>query len=57
VLSYANLKKKPKEVLALTGLARREFEEVLPVFGQALAAAEACAKPKPKKRQRAGLRP
>lgn len=39
--------------MALTGLARREFEEVLPVFAQALAEAEARTKPKPKKRQRA----
>jgi hypothetical protein len=53
VLTYAKLKKKPKELLALTGLARREFEEVLPVFAQALAAAEAPAKPQQKKRQRA----
>jgi len=53
VLTYETLKKKPKELLALTGLARRELEEVLPVFATALAAAEARAKPKPKKRQRA----
>jgi len=53
VLTYETLKKKPKDLLALTGLARREFEEVLPAFAQALAAAELQAKPKPKKRQRA----
>jgi len=53
VLTYEKLKQKPKELLALTGLARREFEELLPVFAKALAAAEARAKPKPKKRQRA----
>ena len=53
MLTYKTLKKKPKELLALTGLARREFEEVVPVFAQALAQAEARTKPKPKKRQRA----
>jgi len=53
VLTYATLKQQPKRLLALTGLARREFEEGLPVFAQALAEAEAQAKPKPKKRQRA----
>lgn len=53
MLTYAELKKHPKRLLALTGLARREFEEVLPVFAQALAEAEARTKPKPKKRQRA----
>ena len=49
MLHYATLKKKPKDLLALTGLAGREFEELLPVFEQAL--------PKPhtrrKRRQRA----
>jgi len=53
VLTYETLKKKPKELLALTGLARREFNELLPVFAQALTAAEAAKKPKRKKRQRA----
>jgi hypothetical protein len=53
VLTYAELKKQPKRLLALTGLARREFEELLPAFGRALAEAEAAAQPKPKKRQRA----
>lgn len=53
MLTYETLQKKPKELLALTGLARREFEEVLPVFAKALGAAEARAKPKPKKRRRA----
>jgi Helix-turn-helix of DDE superfamily endonuclease/DDE superfamily endonuclease len=53
VLTYAELKKQPKRLLALTGLARREFEEVLPAFAQALAEAQAGTKPKPKKRQRA----
>jgi len=53
VLTYETLKQKPKELLALTGLARREFDELLPAFAKALAAAEARARPKPKKRQRA----
>lgn len=54
MLTYQILKKKPKKLLALTGLARREFDELLPVFAKALAAAEAKkVKPKPKKRQRA----
>ena len=54
MLTYEILKKKPKKLLALTGLARREFDELLPVFAKALVAAEdKKAKPKPKKRQRA----
>jgi hypothetical protein len=53
VLTYETLKKKPKELLALTGLALREFDELLPVFTQALTAAEAPKKSKRKKRQRA----
>jgi hypothetical protein len=53
VLTYETLKKKPKELLALTGLARRAFAELLPVFAQALTAAEAAKKAKRKKRQRA----
>ena len=53
MLTYATLKKNPKKLLALTGLARREFDELLPVFTQALAEAETAIKPKPKKRQRA----
>jgi hypothetical protein len=53
VLTYETLKKKPKELVALTGLARREFEELLLAFGKALAAAEEAAHPKAKKRQRA----
>ena len=53
MLTYETLKQKPKELLALTGLARREFDELLPAFAKALAAAEARARPKPKKRQRA----
>ena len=36
MISYATLKKKPKDLLALTGLARREFDELLPVFEQTL---------------------
>jgi hypothetical protein len=49
VRTYKTGKKKPKELLALTGLARREFDELLPVFAQALA--EAARKLKRKKRQ------
>ena len=47
------LKKKPKELVALTGLARRECEELLPVFEKALRATEEKAKPATKERQRA----
>lgn len=36
MISYATLKKRPKDLLALTGLARREFDELLPVFEQTL---------------------
>jgi Helix-turn-helix of DDE superfamily endonuclease/DDE superfamily endonuclease len=53
VLTYTELQKKPKKLLALTGLARREFDELLPVFTKALAEAETPTPPKPKKRQRA----
>ncbi len=53
MLTYAELQKKPKKLLALTGLARREFDELLPVFTEALAEAEAAARPRRKKRQRA----
>ena len=53
MLTYETLKTKPKELLALTGLARREFDELLPVFAQALQAAEAQAHPVPRRRQRA----
>jgi Helix-turn-helix of DDE superfamily endonuclease len=53
VLTYETRKKKPQELLALTGLARREVEELLPVFESALRAAEEKTRPKAKKRQRA----
>jgi hypothetical protein len=43
MIRYATLKKKPKDLLALTGLARREFDELLPAFERAL--------PKPRKRR------
>jgi len=43
MIHYATLRKKPKDLLALTGLARREFDELLPIFEQAL--------PKPHKRR------
>jgi hypothetical protein len=36
MIRYATLKKTPKDLLALTGLARREFDELLPIFEQAL---------------------
>lgn len=36
MIRYAALRKKPRDLLALTGLARREFEELLPAFEQAL---------------------
>jgi hypothetical protein len=36
MIRYGTLKKKPKDLLALTGLVRREFDELLPVFEQAL---------------------
>lgn len=44
MIRYATLKKKSKDLLALTGLARREFDELLLVFEQAL--------PKPRKRRK-----
>ena len=53
MLSYETLKTKPKELLALTGLARREFEELLPMFAHALQVAEEQTRPAPRQRQRA----
>ena len=53
MLTYAELQKRPQKLLALTGLARREFDELLPVFSKVLAEAQASSHPKPKKRQRA----
>ena len=53
MLTYAKLKRQPKRLLALTGLARRDFDELLPVFSKVLAEAQASNQPKPKKRQRA----
>lgn len=53
MITYETLKKKPKEFVALTGLARREFEEQLPAFSEALAKAETTSKAKTKKRRRA----
>ncbi len=43
MIRYATLRKKSKDLLALTGLARREFDELLPLFEHAL--------PKPRKRR------
>lgn len=53
MLTYETLKLKPNELLALTGLARREFEELLPAFAQGLQAAEERVQPARRKRQRA----
>ncbi len=53
MLTYETLKTKPKDLLALTGLARREFEELLPVFAQALQVAEKQPHLAPRQRQRA----
>jgi len=53
VLTYETLKQKPKELLALTGLARREFDELLAAFALGLQAAEQATRPKTKKRRRA----
>jgi len=53
MLTYETLKTKPKELLALTGLARREFDELLPAFAQALERAEEQTRPAPQRRQRA----
>jgi hypothetical protein len=53
MLIYETLKTKPKELLALTGLARREFEELLPAFAHALQAAEEQNRPALPPRQRA----
>jgi len=49
MLRYTTLRKKPKDLLALTGLARREFEELLLAFEQALNPPP----PRRKRRQRA----
>lgn len=53
MLTYEALKKKPKDLLALTGLARREVERLLPAFERALRAAAAKTTPKAKKHRRA----
>lgn len=53
MLTYTELQKRPKKLLALTGLARREFDELLPVFTKVLSEAEGQTQPKRKKRQRA----
>jgi hypothetical protein len=46
MLRYTTLQKKPKDFLALTGLTRREFDELLPVFEQAL------PPPRPRRKRR-----
>ena len=53
MLTYETLKKRPKDLVALTGLARRECEALLPVFEKTRRAAEESAKPAPQERQRA----
>ncbi len=53
MLTYETLKTKPKELLALTGLARREFDELLPAFAQALQRADEQTRSAPPRRQRA----
>jgi hypothetical protein len=53
MLRYATLRKRPQELLALTGLARQEFEELLPTFEQALEASRQRSKRPDKRRQRA----
>jgi hypothetical protein len=50
MLRYENLKQRPMRLLALTGLARREFEELLPAFDKAYVAHYPVVK---KKRKRA----
>ena len=50
MLRYETLKKRPKRLLALTGVARREFAEVLPAFRRAYTARYPTP---PKKRRRA----
>ena len=50
MLRYETLKRQPKRLLALTGLARREFEELVSVFGRAYAGRYPMAR---KKRKRA----
>lgn len=50
MLRYENLTRRPLQLLALTGLARREFEELLPAFDTAYLAHYPIVK---KKRQRA----
>ena len=52
MLNYTTLKEKPETLLALTGLARREVEELLPTFTSMLADSEA-QKPRAQKRKRA----
>ena len=53
MLNYATLKTKPQELVALTGLARREFDELVPVFAHALHNAEKQGPAARRKRQRA----
>ena len=48
-MRYSTLRKNPKDLLALTGLSRREFDELLPLFEQRLPPPRHCRK----RRQRA----
>jgi hypothetical protein len=57
MLTYAQLKDKPKELLAATGLKQAEFERLLPVFAARYAArypADQTLEGKPRQRQRGG---
>jgi hypothetical protein len=57
MLTYAQLKDKPKELLAATGLKRAEFERLLPAFAaqyDALCPADQTLEGKPRRRRRGG---
>lgn len=54
MLNYATLKEKPETLLALTGLARREIEELLPVFSRLLEANATKTQPAKKRKRASG---
>jgi hypothetical protein len=57
MLTYGQLKDKPKELLAATGLKRAEFERLLPAFAaqyDALCPADQTLEGKPRRRRRGG---
>ncbi len=57
MLRYQDLKKKPKDLLAATGLTVDEFEALLPVFAESYAThgpADQTVEGKPRQRQRGG---